>query len=56
MTDLNQAVKDLQELLAQHESVQAFQAVEAKVKAQQDLNDLAHDMKACQQEAGLYER
>ncbi|AWN62481.1 YlbF family regulator [Streptococcus sobrinus] len=56
MTDLNQAVKDLQELLAQHESVQAFQAVEAKVKAQPDLNHLAHDMKAYQQEAVLYEK
>lgn len=56
MTDLNQAVKKLQTLMAQHESVEAFQAVQAKVKAQPNLNHLAHDMKTYQQEAVLYEK
>lgn len=56
MTDLNQALKDLQNLLVHHESVQAFKAVQAKVKERPTLNQLAHDMKAYQQEAVLFEK
>ncbi|MFC3932594.1 YlbF family regulator [Streptococcus dentapri] len=56
MANLEQAIRELQALLSQHESVEAFREVQAKVDQLPELNQLAHDMKAYQQEAVLFEK
>ncbi|MGT2930093.1 YlbF family regulator [Streptococcus dentasini] len=56
MANLEEATKALQRLLAQHESVQAFHAVQNKVEQLPELRKQAHAMKAYQQEAVLFEK
>ena len=45
MSPFEESLNQLIELLQEHDSVQAFQAVEKKIKALPELNKVAHDMK-----------
>ena len=56
MSPFKEALNQLIELLQEHDSVQAFQAVEKKIKALPELNKVAHDMKGYQQDAVLFQR
>ena len=56
MSPFEEALNQLIELLQEHDSVQAFQAVEKKIKALPELNKVAHDMKGYQQDAVLFQR
>ncbi len=56
MSPFEEALNQLIELLQEHDSVQAFQAVEKKIKALPELKKVAHDMKGYQQDAVLFQR
>jgi cell fate (sporulation/competence/biofilm development) regulator YmcA (YheA/YmcA/DUF963 family) len=56
MSTFEEALNQLIELLQEHDSVQAFQAVEKKIKALPELKKVAHDMKGYQQDAVLFQR
>lgn len=56
MSDLQEEIAVLQNLLASHESVRAYQAAEAKIQALPDLQELSGQMKAFQQEAVLFDK
>ena len=56
MSPFEESLNQLIELLQEHDSVQAFQAVEKKIKSLPELKKVAHDMKGYQQDAVLFQR
>ncbi|WP_373756887.1 YlbF family regulator [Streptococcus ferus] len=56
MTAFEETLDQLCQLLAQHESIRAYQAIETKVQQLPDLQDQIHRMKAYQQDAVLFEK
>ena len=48
MTAFEETLDQLCQLLAQHESIRAYQAIETKVQQLPDLQDQIHRMKAYQ--------
>lgn len=56
MTSFDQAVDKLCNLLAQHDSVLAYQEIESQVKAHPQLRGKVHAMKAYQQDAVLFDK
>ncbi|MGT2960076.1 YlbF family regulator [Streptococcus caballi] len=56
MTNYEDAVKQLVKAIRSHDSVKEFQIIEQKVKQLSELEYLAHDMKAYQQEEVLLKK
>lgn len=56
MTNYEEAVKQLVEAIKNHDSVKEFQMIEQKIKQLPELEYLAHDMKAYQQEEVLLKK
>lgn len=56
MSNYDQAVGKLVQAIQKHDSVQAFQKAEQKIKTFPELENLVADMKAYQQDAVLYHK
>ncbi|MGT2948485.1 YlbF family regulator [Streptococcus devriesei] len=56
MNSFEEALETLVALLRKHDSVTAYQAVEKKIKSLPELSHLAHEMKAYQQDAVLFQK
>lgn len=56
MNSFEEALHHLIELIEEHDSVRDYQAIEKKIKSLPELSKLAHDMKAYQQDAVLFQK
>ncbi|EHJ52131.1 YlbF family regulator [Streptococcus macacae] len=56
MTLFEEKLKILKTLLQEDENIQAYQAIEEKIRQVPELTQMVHDMKAYQQDAVLFQK